>query len=321
MNQKSDDNVCNTLKNSFAQRCFKSLMLAFIACCVSCIGCSVEASAQTTQSPSIVIGPWHALFQGIDESVGSINGVGNHSVATILRVDLSAPGISFFTTPRAGTIDTISENSSQFIEKYKLQAAINANFFGPCCSPLPKDETVIGLAISNGVLVSTPVNINRLQASLLIDKQNHASIKLTSADMDFSHVQNAVTGSAIIVQNGANTHIENLKETDGAARNPRTAVGLSKDGRTLYMLAVDGRQAGYSDGTTLVETADFMVAAGAYTAINLDGGGSTEMSIADIHSKAVLLNRPSGRDANGKPIERAVANHLGVRALPLIDKP
>jgi exopolysaccharide biosynthesis protein len=64
-------------------------------------------------------------------------------------------------------------------------------------------------------------------------------------------------------------------------------------------------------GTTSVETADIMIAFGAYTAINLDGGGSTDLVENNGHSGARIVNKPSGG------AERYDANQLGIRALPL----
>lgn len=57
-------------------------------------------------------------------------------------------------------------------------------------------------------------------------------------------------------------------------RNPRTAVGIMKDG-TLLFVTVDGRNPTHSVGTSIPETAALMRGLGAVDAMNLDGGGST----------------------------------------------
>ncbi len=69
--------------------------------------------------------------------------------------------------------------------------------------------------------------------------------------------------------------------------NPRTAAGLTKgctdtDPRTscqLILMTIDGRQksSGWSVGARFPFLADQLIAAGAWTAVNLDGGGSTSM--------------------------------------------
>jgi hypothetical protein len=70
-------------------------------------------------------------------------------------------------------------------------------------------------------------------------------------------------------------------------RNPRTIAGTTRDGR-IMLATIDGRQT-TSVGTTLHETAAVADALGMYDAVNLDGGGSTTMSI-----EGALVNQPSG---------------------------
>lgn len=265
---------------------------------------SLNARAATVKTSG-----WTPVFIGIDQATGSIDG-NDASVAYALRVDLHAPGISFYTAPRQGTLNTISSTTSQFLTKYGLQVAINANFFAPCCNAAAEDKTVLGLAVSDGNVVSAPDGTPGQNASLLISRKNEASISETSQNTDLSDVFNSVTGSGIIVQDGVNVGAQ-TPYGDGVDPNPRTAVGLSQQGRYLYVVVIDGRQPGYSVGTTNTETADLMLAFGAYSAINLDGGGSTDMVEDNGHDGAKIVNRPSGG------AERFDANQLGVRALPL----
>jgi hypothetical protein len=114
-------------------------------------------------------------------------------------------------------------------------------------------------------------------------------------------VTDAVGGGPIVVRNGKPVFRSFELFTAGqlAARNPRTSVGQTADGRIL-LVAVDGRQPGYSTGLTNFELALLMMRLGAVTASALDAGGSTTMAF-----DGRLLNRPS--DAGG---ERAVAEAL-----------
>ena len=79
---------------------------------------------------------------------------------------------------------------------------------------------------------------------------------------------------------------------------PRTGVGQLRDGRVV-LVAVDGRQSGYSVGLTNFELAQALVRLGAVTGMALDSGGSTTMAF-----DGSLLNRPSGGS------ERAVSTAL-----------
>ena len=63
---------------------------------------------------------------------------------------------------------------------------------------------------------------------------------------------------------------------DGSTRAPRTAAGIKKDG-TFILYTADGRQKGYSMGLTYKELAQRMKDLGCVDAVNLDGGGSTQL--------------------------------------------
>lgn len=62
--------------------------------------------------------------------------------------------------------------------------------------------------------------------------------------------------------------------------HPRTAIGLTQDGRVLFV-TVDGRFAGKAVGMPTPLLSKFMGILGARYALNLDGGGSTTMWVKD----------------------------------------
>ena len=85
----------------------------------------------------------------------------------------------------------------------------------------------------------------------------------------------------------------------GGRRNPRTLAGTTPGG-DLLLVAVDGRRPGYSVGASFEESAGIMEALGSDEAVNLDGGGSTGMTV-----ERRLVTRPS--DATGeRPVGDAV---------------
>lgn len=86
-------------------------------------------------------------------------------------------------------------------------------------------------------------------------------------------------------------------------RHPRTGVGFTADGRTAYFVVADGRQSNAA-GMTLPELAQLMLDLGARTAINLDGGGSSQLNSRQPGDDLTTVrNSPSDgyerRDANG----------------------
>lgn len=95
-----------------------------------------------------------------------------------------------------------------------------------------------------------------------------------------------------IVQNGVATSKSGWLYPDNA-RAPRSALGMRSDG-TLLLYAADGRQSGYSVGLTLTDLADEMLALGCEWAVNLDGGGSTALSVwTPGQTGASVQNSPS----------------------------
>jgi len=76
-------------------------------------------------------------------------------------------------------------------------------------------------------------------------------------------------------------------------RASRTAVGITKTGKVVLMV-MDGRQEPASCGGSMQEIAQVMLEAGCYTAINLDGGGSTTyVAKPEGKEELELINVPS----------------------------
>jgi hypothetical protein len=120
-----------------------------------------------------------------------------------------------------------------------------------------------------------------------------------------NRVHHAISGERMIVLKGAVVPDLDDKELD-----PRTAIGINRNGRYLYLVVVDGRQPLYSEGATLVEIAELLMDQGAYVGMNMDGGGSSTMVFEGEDGKPVILNSPIDSLIPGR--ERPVGNHLGV---------
>ncbi|HZE40809.1 MAG TPA: phosphodiester glycosidase family protein [Stackebrandtia sp.] len=95
-------------------------------------------------------------------------------------------------------------------------------------------------------------------------------------------------------------------QLDDSAIAPRTAAGDSANGKTFYMVAVDGRNAS-SVGASLKSLAAIMTKLGADDAVNFDGGGSTTLVARKAGNTATSVrNHPSDGS------QRSVGNGLGV---------
>lgn len=172
------------------------------------------------------------------------------------------------------------------------------------------DTAVAGLTIptEGHVLVAGPNSPVPLRLRLASLKRGD-TVRLTLALAPF-HPMEAVGGFPELVRDSAVAPgIDEAGQPSFRSRHPRTAVGVTRDGRRIFLVAVDGRQPPYSDGMTLREMATLMLSLGASKALNLDGGGSTTLVYADPDSSGMLrvANRPSDRDG-----ERAVGNALAI---------
>jgi len=124
----------------------------------------------------------------------------------------------------------------------------------------------------------------------------------TSIDPGWEDVEQAIGGREWVLRDGQTWIYPRPASADQI--HPRTGVGITPTG-DLVLIAVDGRQAGYSDGTTLPDLAELFRQRGAIAALNLDGGGSTTMLVREPGDvSAGLANLPSG----GR--QRPVSNSL-----------
>ncbi len=84
-----------------------------------------------------------------------------------------------------------------------------------------------------------------------------------------------VSGNPKTVGEGVRLDSES-ERGDAKDQHPRTSIGISRDGDTIIMMVIEGRLNG-SVGVRTSQMADMMLYAGAYEAVNLDGGGSSTL--------------------------------------------
>lgn len=234
----------------------------------------------------------------------------------LLIVKTQTPGLRFFVTPpdiSGAEKPLFARTTTEFLRERNVQVAINADFFYPWWTKGPfnyyphrRDQvTVEGDAVSEGIRYAA--RDRKSLQTLYLSQDNRPSL-VPPKD---GKIWNAVGGHALLRDGKLQAHTS----YDKTVPDPRTAVGWSPDGDTIYLVCVDGRQAGYSAGMTVQELAAFFKSLGVRDAINLDGGGSTALAISDGAGGARLLNRPIDQRFPGK--ERYIANHLGIYAPPL----
>lgn len=232
-------------------------------------------------------------------------------VAHVLEIDTKVKGIEFLVTPpdAEGQTPLKARTTSQFLEEFGLQIAINGDKFYPWWSHNPADYyphvgdavAPVGFTASNGkVYWIGDIEEIGIEPTLYINRRNVLSFNNRP-----SRVHNAISGDRMIVLKGEVVPDLNDKELE-----PRTAIGINRNGRYLYLVVVDGRQPFYSEGATFVDVAELLIDQGAFAAMSLDGGGSSTMVVEGEDGKPEILNSPIDNYIPGR--ERPVGNHLGV---------
>ena len=255
----------------------------------------------------------------------------------VVQIDLRAPGIAFKVSPPGGDREVIRQSTFDFLSQERAQVAINAHYF----LPFPSEEKtawIIGLGASEGRVFSafeTPEQRYALVTdapALNIDRRNRATIVHHDPKFkDGLHVRekvtlwNVVAGSSQIVTAGEITvpayrdeqHREGLLEQGGPnnysnakawadSTTARTAIGLSRDRRTLTLFTVDVR--GGSDGMRLSEVANVLIRDfSVFDALNLDGGGSTTMAMEDPVTGARSIVNASSDNPQGRNVATSLA--------------
>ena len=116
----------------------------------------------------------------------------------------------------------------------------------------------------------------------------------TLSDEKFPSVNQMITGNALVMKNGTLTN-RNYNEAYNTQLYPRTGIGSSQDGKTLYFIVID--KGPKSVGANTETMCGILKARGAENVTSMDGGGSAQMML-----DGRIVNSPS----DGK--ERPVAN-------------
>ena len=167
-----------------------------------------------------------------------------------LVIDLNVPGVSVRCTPlreRWKATSTYARNSN-------LAAAINGGFWGGL-------QGAQGLAAGGGQVWSSDDADFGFFAFL---RDGHAMVSRPSDVVEAGRrgITDGVSGRPLIVDRSRVSDELHAFENRNA-REPRTAVGVSEDGKTVILVTVDGRRA-TSHGGTLYEMADLLIELGAY---------------------------------------------------------
>jgi len=223
---------------------------------------------------------------------------GGDQTVNVLRID---PGSGIDIQPHMhGGCRTVPDVAAEL----GAFAAVNAGFFASGCAPLDMIK-------ADGTLYATNTCTGSAQRTLGWNGGGDLRFEWVGSGADWPDVANAVGAHPSLVTDGA-VAVDPYDAGNSfyTSRHPRSAMGLTIAGE-LLLLTVDGRTSA-GDGMTCDQTAQLLLDLGAVDAANLDGGGSTTMTVQDCWIGDVV-NHPSD---NGEPDhhgERAVSDGIYLR--------
>ena len=245
------------------------------------------------------------LFRGVSYTKETYTSP-RRMVVHIVTVNVARSGIKPFVTPADRPKSDEPYNArttSDFMKEFKVQLAINGSGFTPwhdySLTYYPHDGdpvAPIGTTISDGF--NFMYNGDDPRPLIKFGGKRPVDIGYIDGSAEY-----AVSGIRMLIEKG-----EILPDLDTSKTAPRTAAGISKDGQKMVIVVVDGRQFFHSRGSTIQELAEILLENGAYSALELDGGGSSTLVVAR-DGKPVVLNSPIHQRLPGN--ERPVANHIG----------
>ncbi len=194
-------------------------------------------------------------------------GYGGDNPISILTKDFGAESIG-------------SAKNKDIIEVLVIDGAVHDIRTGGAPFPIPQNGYV--LSVIKGSLGYR--SVDRIQIG--------DNLSLIYPDESFRNIKLSVPGGAVILKNGVVVN-EGL---DIKGNQPRSAVGYSSDGETLMLVTADGRNTSYF-GVSQKTMGEIMLSLGCGNALNLDGGGSTNLAVHKKgEDKTKIVNKPSERN-------------------------
>lgn len=200
---------------------------------------------------------------------------------------------------------TRSESTAQFAARTQCAVAVNA-------TPFTRSGQLAGIHKEAGEVLSQPVArygaiAFKLAENAGVSRAGHGE----SGDLGEASAREAGTYTARIFSSQADGEIEDFDYAFGGffvvldkgqvrtefirRGDSRTGAGLSADGRTLYLLVVEGERPDQSRGLSYPQCGEVFRAMGCSDALELDGGSSSELCI---NGKSVLSYKVHTRQSN-----------------------
>ncbi|MFA6938079.1 MAG: phosphodiester glycosidase family protein [Treponema sp.] len=300
------------LKKTFSYFTF-AIFILFLSLTVSCVSRPSSTEDNEVNYPSELYIPQSFEWQKVVDGI-SIYNFENKTMTVLyhaVKIELASPNLELVCFPNESTLEKEKINfknnndtnllkinqpfifksisTEEFANKNNCAVAMNSSpFNGKTSSPFSaifsKKRQIIGIHFLDGIEFSAPnekysalgfvkstdENDGTIYNAKIIDTQTDSSVK----GFDF-----VLGGFFTVLSSGVKS---NFKAT---SFDSRSGAGVSYDGKTLYLLVVEGENKSTSKGLSFQQCADIFIAMGCSDAIEFDGGSSSDLCI---NGKSVL---------------------------------
>ncbi len=251
------------LKHSFI---FLFVSLSFFSCTTT------QSDLTFTQYDESSLLPAKITWQNLNDNLGYFSFI-DESIPLIyhcIKINLGTPDLTIKTFPSSEKDLTKSLFPKEFAKKTDSLISINTS---PFKKTFFSSAEIVGIHKTDNTILSKPVN--RYSALVFLKKPNgySAGILENQIEKKIDEFDYAFGGFFSILNDG------NIKQFSYKSRNSRTAVGVDKEGKTLFILVVEGENKRKSTGLSYPESAIILKKIGAVNAMQMDGGNSSSLYV------------------------------------------
>lgn len=207
----------------------------------------------------------------------------HNTSCTIISIDLDIPGLELIIKPSSPenkqfplySLDSFSREFNSIVSINTTPFYTRKNYFAPL-GITKIDNNIITPAEEKYSAIAFYTNKNKKLRSVILKSQK---------DEEIQKYPFVIGGYFKLLENNQLTFDKNI------TRRSRSAIGVSKDGRFLYLLcAVPVNSLLDNNGLTFNECAQELQNAGSYNVLLLDGGHSSSIAVKDR-----IIQKPIGQ--------------------------
>lgn len=252
--------------------------------------------------PNMVYGQKNQIAPGVTWQAATNPSPAQHIY--IIEVDMTNRNVEILPVFKASgnVASSTNERTSSMAARSDAIAAINAGYYNVTSGDpgylMTNSYTEIDGIFIGGSGASMRPESNRSVLGFsgnhqAITKRTKLSTTFVPADpTNWDKIVDAIAGRGHFETSGGVVVVQDNEGTTSShydTRNPRTVIGYSSNPYKAFLVAVDGRAAGVSEGMTYTELAQLMADLGVEQSVSLDGGGSTTAWVKGLG----VINTPS----------------------------